>query len=62
MIPYDTARRIAAAATKDRYEGSEVENCKAFGNRLGADQNGAPVLVVAFSGNVKVSCFTRFAK
>jgi len=32
------------------------------GKRLGADQKGAPVLVVAVSGKVYVSCCTRLEK
>jgi hypothetical protein len=38
--------------------GSWEVKTRGFGKCLGADQNGAPPLVVAFSGKLKVSYFT----
>uniref|UniRef100_A0A7C9CVM0 Uncharacterized protein n=1 Tax=Opuntia streptacantha TaxID=393608 RepID=A0A7C9CVM0_OPUST len=61
-IPNVSARNTDAAITKRRWLGSSTENCNGRGKRFGADQNGAPVLVTASSGNVYVSCFTRLAK
>uniref|UniRef100_A0A7C9D2K7 Uncharacterized protein n=1 Tax=Opuntia streptacantha TaxID=393608 RepID=A0A7C9D2K7_OPUST len=58
-MPKVSARNTDAAITKFRWPGSSTENCSGRGKRFGADQNGAPVLVTASSGNVNVNCFTR---
>jgi hypothetical protein len=56
LRPYTWALRMAAAWTKEACEGSVPSNTRGRGKRLGADQKGAPVEVVASSGKVKVSC------
>lgn len=42
--------------TKSACAGSSPLNLSGVGKRLGADQKGAPVEVVASSGKVKISC------
>jgi hypothetical protein len=61
-IPNDSALRIEADIMKQMWDESVAENCRCRGKRFGADQKGAPVLVATSSGNVNVSCFTRFEK
>lgn len=61
-IPNVSALKIAAAKIKLSWLGSDVENSSGRGKRFGADQKGAPELVIASSGKVYVSCFTRLEK
>lgn len=61
-IPNTSALNIEPANIKLRWLGSLDANCNGRGKRLGADQNGAPELVIESSGKVNVSCFTRLEK
>mmetsp|Transcript_24149 Transcript_24149/g.71656 ORF Transcript_24149/g.71656 Transcript_24149/m.71656 type:complete len:216 (-) Transcript_24149:1814-2461(-) len=60
--PCTSAFRMAAACTRLACVGSFPSKTSGVGKRLGADQNGAPVDVVASSGNVKMSCAMRLWK
>ena len=48
--------RRPRACTKAAWDGSEASKRSTVGKRLGADQKGAPVEVLASSGNVNTSC------